>query len=101
MFWSPSLNGFLFLRKLNPQKKKIEKHYEETVVTPLLGVDKLKSRLAPPPAPQPKVETPATPAPTLTQRDSGEPQAKPNVDEMDREQALSFLTKKYLAENKK
>jgi hypothetical protein len=76
----------------------VEKHYEETVVKPIMGAKKVKSWLAPEPVPQPKVSAPveaAKPAPTLKQTDAVEPAVKPNLDEMDKEQALSFLTKKY------
>jgi len=79
----------------------VEQYYEDQILSKVAGTKKLKSRLAP--APQPTKSTPKQAAPkepsapkTLTQSHSTGPQVTPDIDKMDKDEALAYLSKKLL-----
>lgn len=79
----------------------VEKYYEDQIMSKVAGTKKMKSRFAPQPEPvKPSKPSPATKEPsvpkTLTQAHSTGSKATPNVDEMSKEEALAYLSKKLL-----
>jgi hypothetical protein len=79
----------------------VEKYYEDQIMSKVAGTKKMKSRFAAPQEPvKPSKPSPATKEPsvpkTLTQAHSTGSKATPNVDEMTKEQALAYLSKKII-----
>ena len=79
----------------------VEKYYEDQIMSKVAGTKKMKSRFAAPQEPvkpskpSPSVKEPSVPK-TLTQAHSTGSKATPNVDEMTKEQALAYLSKKII-----
>jgi len=79
----------------------VEEYYEAQIMSKLAGTKKMKSRFAAPSEPtKPSKPSPATKEPsgskTLTQAHATGSKATPNVDEMTKEQALAYLSKKII-----
>lgn len=79
----------------------VEQYYEDQILSKVAGTKKLKSRLTPEPAPTkptPKQSAPKEPSvpKTLTQSHSTGSQVTPDVDKMDKDEALAYLSKKLL-----
>jgi hypothetical protein len=79
----------------------VEKYYEDQIMSKVAGTKKMKSRFAAPQEPaKPSKPSPATKEPsvpkTLTQAHSTGSKATPNVDEMSKEEALAYLSKKII-----
>jgi len=78
----------------------VEKYYEDQIMSKVASTKKMQSRFAPQPAAKPSKPSPATKEPsgskTLTQAHATGSKATPNVDEMTKEEALAYLSKKLI-----
>lgn len=79
----------------------VEKYYEDQIMSKVASTKKMKSRFATqsepvkPSKPSPATKEPSVPK-TLTQAHSTGSKATPNVDEMSKEDAIAYLSKKIL-----